>query len=195
MKQLSFLAALLLTVCTLQAQHETLFNRTRVVGGFGGPIFELGLNNDFNTAVGGGGGLVLNNFFIGGYGVGSIDFDQLIDEGDVDVLDIGHGGFWLGGTFQPYRLIHLYGSARIGWGAINVDFNDPLPYDEIDKIFVMTPEIGIELNLTSWFRIAGTVGYRFVNGTNENFGYKDEDFSGTFAGITARFGWFGRRRR
>ena len=127
----------MLTLCHAAGAARDLIQRhTRVVGGFGGPIFEFGLNNNLNTSVGGGGGLVLNNFFIGGYGLGSVDFEQLFEEGEVDVLDIGHGGFWLGGTFQPYRLLHLYGSARVGWGAINVDFDDPQPYDELDKIFV-----------------------------------------------------------
>jgi len=82
----------------------------------------------------------------------------------------------------------------LGWGVINVDFDDNLPYRDIDKIFVASPEIGLELNLTNWFRVGGTIGYRFVNGANTQFGYKNEDFSGAYIGLTARFGWFGRRR-
>lgn len=189
------MAAMLLTIGTLSAQHETLFNNARVRGAFGGPMWEYGLGNDLGTSVGGGGAIVINNVFIGGYGLASIDFDQLFDEGEVDVLDIGHGGFWLGGTYQPWRLLHVYGSARLGWGAINVDFNDNnLRYRDVDKIFVATPEIGAELNLTSWCRLAGTVGYRFVTGTNDDKAYTDSDFSGGIGTITLRFGWFGRRR-
>jgi hypothetical protein len=193
-KQLLFFAVLLTSSIGLQAQHETLFNQARVVGAFGGPITEYGLSNDLSTSVGGGGALVINSFFIGGYGLASVDFDQLYDEGDVDVLDIGHGGFWLGGTYQPHRLVHMYGSARLGWGAINIDLNGNTPYRELDKIFVATPEIGLELNVTRWFRLAGTVGYRYVTGVNEDRGLKGEDFSGAMAGVTLRFGWFGRRR-
>ena len=196
MQKLSFLLA---TACfflmgNLQAQHETLFNQARVIGAFGGPITEFGLGNDLNTSVGGGGALVINSFFIGCYGLAAADFDRLYEEGDLEVIDIGHGGIWLGGTYQPHRLVHLYGSARIGWGAINIDLDDNVPYRDLDKIFVMTPEIGVELNLTRWFRIAGTVGYRNVTGVNEDRGLKGDDFSGMIAGVTARFGWFGRRR-
>ena len=122
-KQLLFLAVLLTATIGLQAQHETLFNQARVVGAFGGPITEYGLSNNLSTSVGGGGALVINSFFIGGYGLASVDFDQLYEDGEVDVLDIGHGGFWLGGTYQPHRLVHMYGSARLGWGAINIDLN------------------------------------------------------------------------
>lgn len=179
---------------SLQAQHETLFNKARVVGGFGGPIWEFGLNNNLGTAAGGGGGIVINSMFLGGYGVGSLDFEEFFEEGDVDVLDIGHGGIWFGGTYQPHQLIHLYASGRVGWGAVNVDLDGPQPYRDLDKIFVLTPEIGVELNVTSWFRLAGTIGYRYVQGADEELGYKDEDFSGGMIGLTARFGWFGRRR-
>ncbi len=196
MQKLSFLLA---TACffllgNLQAQHETLFNQARVIGAFGGPITEFGVGNDLNTSVGGGGAIVINSFFIGGYGLAAADFDRLYEDGDLEVLDIGHGGFWLGGTYQPHRLVHLYGSSRIGWGAINIDLDDNIPYRDLDKIFVMTPELGVELNLTRWFRIAGTVGYRYVSGVNEDRGLKDDDFSGMIAGVTARFGWFGQRR-
>ncbi|RMF03850.1 MAG: hypothetical protein D6772_01570 [Bacteroidetes bacterium] len=192
-----FLTALAVTGLSLglSAQHETLFNNARVIGAFGGPMWEYGISNGLGTSVGGGGAIVINSFFFGGYGLGSVDFEQLFDEGEVDVLDIGHGGLWFGGTYQPYHLVHLYGSARVGWGAINVDLNDSsLRYRDVDKIFVVTPEIGLELNLTRWFRLAGTVGYRAVSGTNDNRPYKGEDFSGLVGGITLRFGWFGNRR-
>ncbi|MEZ5038958.1 MAG: hypothetical protein R2828_03675 [Saprospiraceae bacterium] len=195
MKQLLILAAFCLLAFTGFSQHETLFSNARVVGGFGGPLTEFGLDKNIGTSVGGGGGVVIDNFFFGGYGLGSVDFEQLFDNGDVSVLDIGHGGFWLGGTFAPHKLIHLYTSARIGWGAVNVELNDPnLRYTDLDKIFVVTPEIGLELNITRWFRVAGTAGYRWVDGTNETRGYTNEDFSGGIATVTFRFGWFGGKR-
>lgn len=190
---LIILACLAATAVT--AQQETLFGRARVVGGFGAPIIEMGLGNKLNTAVGGGGGVVINGFFLGGYGVGSVDFEQLFDQGEVEVLDIGHGGFWLGGTFKSHSLLHIFSSAKIGWGAVNVQLDDNnVTYRDLDKIFVLTPEIGLELNVTRWFRIAGTAGYRWVDGVNENHGYKNEDFSGGIATLTFRFGWFGSRR-
>lgn len=194
MKSWIFLIAMLFSFGALNAQNETLFKHVRVVGGFGAPITEYGIGNDFNTSVGGGGGIVLNSFFIGGYGLASVDFNQLYEEGDVDVLDIGHGGIWLGGTYKPHKLLHIYGSARLGWGAMNIELNDNTPYRDLDKIFVATPEIGVEMNVTGWFRVAGTIGYRAVSGADESFGYKNEDFSGTIGAITLRFGWFGNRR-
>ena len=193
-KVIAVIAFALLFVCQVSAQHETLFSRARVVGGFGAPIIEYGLGNDLTTSVGGGGGIVIDNFFLGGYGLGSVDFDRLFEEGDIDNLEIGHGGFWLGYTFNPYRVIHLYTNARIGWGVLDVNFNDNnVRYSDLDKIFVVTPELGIELNLTRWFRIAGSAGFRWVNGIDEDNGYKEDDFNGAVATVAFRFGWFGNR--
>ena len=61
----------------VNAQHETIFNNARVVGGFGAPIVEMGLEMKMTTAVGGGGAIVIDNFFVGGYGIGSVDFNAL----------------------------------------------------------------------------------------------------------------------
>ena len=184
-----------LTVCVF-AQHETLFNRARVVGAFGAPIIEMGFDKNISTSVGGGGGIVIDNFFLGGYGLASIDFEELIDNDNIDQLEIAHGGFWLGYAYRPDKLIHIYSSARLGWGGVNLDVDDNnFSFREVDKIFVATPELGIELNITGWFRLGATAGYRFVSGTNESLGYTDEDFSGGVGTLHFRFGWFGWRRK
>lgn len=190
---LAFYTCLFLTQLT--AQHESLFGSARVVGAFGAPIMEVGFNNELSTAVGGGAGIVINSIFVGAYGMGSVNFEQLLETGEVDRLDLGHGGLWLGFTVSPHSLLHLYGSGRVGWGVVNVSFNDPgIRYDELDKIFVATPEIGLEMNLARWFRVVGTIGYRYVDGVSENHGFTNEDFSGAVLGLGVRVGWFGNRR-
>ena len=192
MKKLGLFRVALMLGFALQAQHETLFNNARVVGGFGAPIIEMGLGNDMSTAVGGGGGVVIDNFFIGGYGVGSLDFERLIEDDDIQEIELAHGGFWLGYTLAPYRVLHLYTSARIGWGAVGIDVSENSSFpDDTDNVFVITPEIGLELNVTRWFRVAGTVGYRYVDGISDNSFYKSNAFDGTMANLTFRFGWFG----
>ena len=175
-------------------QHETLFNQFKVRGAFGASIIEAGFKNDIGTSAGGGGGIVFNNMFLGAYGMGSVDFGQLFDGSDIKVLDIGHGGIWLGGTFPSHKLFHFYGSVRAGWGALNVEFDDVDKYSDIDKIVVVTPEIGLELNVTHWFRITATAGYRWIDGANTNNGYKNDDFKGAIGALSFRFGWFGWKR-
>jgi len=192
MKKYSTMVLAVFLYMTAYAQHETLFRNARVVGAFGAPIVETGLGNDMTTAVGGGGALVIDNFFLGGYGVGSIDFEELIDEDQIEEIELGHGGFWLGYTLAPHRVVHLYTSARLGWGAIGIDVTDNSDFPKgNDNVFVATPELGLELNVTQWFRIAGTVGYRYVDGVSENRGYASDDFNGLLGNLTFRFGWFG----
>lgn len=195
MKKLIIL--LLLGWCVqANAQYQTLFGRSHVSGGFVAPIVEIGINNQIPTSVGGGGGIVIGSGFIGGYGTGAVDFNKLFEDGDVEVVNIAHGGLWLGGSFPTYKLVHLYGSARVGWGALDIEVHDNINhFDDADNIFVFTPELGLEVNLTRWFRISGTAGYRLVDGANKARGYTDEDFSGWFTGLTFRFGWFGAHER
>lgn len=180
---------------SLFGQTETLFGHARVVGGFGAPIIEWGLNNDLSTSVGGGGAIVIDEFFIGGYGIGSIDFEQLLDDGTVDRLELGHGGFWLGYAIGSFNVLHLHLGGRIGWGAVNVDLTDNnIRYSDLDRVFVMTPEAGLELNVTKWFRLSGGIGYRWVQGIDENnIALEQDALDGLVATLGVKFGWFGNR--
>ena len=178
------------------SQVQTLFNRARVVGAFGGPIVEFSeINGESITASGGGGGLIIDDFFIGGYGMGSFDIKDLTDDNEEIKMDLGHGGFWIGYTFRSHKLVHIFASTKLGWGGLDINI-DETGYSAVDNIFVTTPEVGIELNVFRWFKIAGTAGYRNVSGVNNNVtGKSNEDFSGLTGTLTFRFGGFGDWRR
>ncbi|MCB0644395.1 MAG: hypothetical protein KDC44_22275, partial [Phaeodactylibacter sp.] len=123
MKQLILWGALLLPF-SMFAQDETLFKNAEVIGGFGGPIVEFSqINGEVGTDVGGGGALILNSFFIGGYGMGTT-FPNINVDNKNYTIDFGHGGFWLGYAYKSPKLVHLYGSARLGWGGIQLE-EDP----------------------------------------------------------------------
>ncbi len=197
MKTLLLTAFLSISTLSLMAQQETLFNKARVIGAFGAPIVEYGkINDDTRASIGIGGGIVIDEFFIGGYGLGSADFESWIDN-DNPVLELGHGGLWLGYSHKPYNLAHLYSSLKIGWGAVDIALDDP-DFDIFDEhdwdgIFVLTPEIGLEINVTRWFHIAATAGYRWIDGVDSP-DFTNNDFRGPVGGVTFRFGWFGRWR-
>lgn len=176
------------------SQTETLFSNIRHVGGFGGPMIEISqINGETIADVGGGGALILNNFFFGGYGMGTNAPNISIDQ---DVFDINfrHGGLWFGYTYKPQKLVHLYSSFRLGWGQANlIDGAGEKQY--ADNILALSPEVGIEINLTSWIRVGLTGGYRFVDGINSleeaSQDLTDDSFSSPFGNITFRFGGFG----
>ena len=173
-------------------RHETLFNKAHVIGAFGGPIFEYSnFGDNFDVSVGGGGGLIVDNFFIGGYGLGSVDNSIL--ENDWERLEIGHGGLWLGYTFNQFKLIHPYSTVKIGWGGLDIEFEDNFQYQ--DAIFVLTPEIGAELNIFRFFKIGFAAGYRHVDGIDPDLsGYEKGDFNNFVGTLTLRFGAFGNYR-
>ena len=177
------------------SQAETLFNRARVVGAFGGPFVEFSqFKGDYLTSSGGGGGLIIDDFFIGGYGIGSVSINDIVTADDQIKMEIGHGGFWLGYTYKSHKLVHLYASTKLGWGGIDLRIDDE-GYRAKDNIFVVSPELGIELNIFRWFKLGGTVGYRAVTGIDNITGQTNADFSGMTGGLTFRFGGFGDWKR
>jgi len=186
-----------LSVVTLSAQHESLFDDWENLGGFGGPILEFSsINGQLTADVGGGGALVFDEFFLGGYGMGT-DYPEIVITREIDgaILDInydidfGHGGLWMGYVQQVERKTHLYTDLKIGWGRAELEHEKyQLPSD---RLFVLSPSAGIELNMTSYFKIALTGGYRFVRGISRLPDLDNQDFSSPTGSITFRFGWFG----
>jgi hypothetical protein len=192
MKTLLFCLSMLGLAGWVSAQDQALFDNVDVVGGFGGPIFEFGqVVNETGGAAGGGGGVVINNFFLGGFGMGVADFSDVEVDGKPYEVGMGFGGIWMGYTPFSSKVIHPYTSLRLGWGGASLYPQDSEPdnYPETG-IFVVTPELGLEVNIFQWFRIGLTGGYRMVNGANELPGISDSDLSSFTGGLTLRFGWF-----
>ncbi len=192
MKNWILTLALFLGGMTLYGQsHETLFGKSRIIGAFGSPIVEYNFaQDDTQVSVGGGGALIVGDFFFGGYGMGSTNHTRINDV-DPFKVDLGHGGFWVGGTYPSHKLIHLFSSVKVGWGAVNIKFfDDNVRVD--DNVFVLEPELGFELNIFRWFRIAATGHYRWVDGINPSVSGIDENFYNGFgANLTFRLGGFG----
>jgi len=174
-----------------QNKEETLFGSIDHIGGFGGPMIEVSsINGETVADVGGGGALILDNFFFGGYGLGTDAPNIQIGLEQFDI-DFGHGGLWFGFVAPPYKVAHVYSSFKLGWGEANLKDNDG---DKLfsDNVLVLTPEVGVELNITHWFKLAFSGGYRFVDGVNTLPGdLTDDSFSSPFGALTFRFGGFG----
>ena len=199
MKKTISLLLLSLAAFQIQAQRhgsgdETLFNRSHRGGFFVSPLVEFSnFDDDMTTAVGGGLAFVADDLFFGAYGLGVTDYDHLFDDQAYRQFDMGQGGFWLGFVFPQHRALHAFTSVKAGWGAVNIEFDDN-NFDYEDTFFAVTPEAGLEVNVFRWFRIAGTVGYRFMNGLDDAQNF-DKDKLETMTGtLTFRIGGFGRGR-
>lgn len=181
---------------SLNAQHqdETLFSKSHRSGFFFAPIIEYSdFNKEVSTSFGGGLAFISGDFFIGAYGLGMAEWDDFFLDDQPEQLELGQGGLWLGYTFQQHEVLHLFTSVKAGWGAANIDFNDD-EFNFEDGFMVFTPEAGLEVNVARWFRIAGTAGYRFINGLDPQLAVSEKDLEGFTGTITFRMGWFGRRR-
>lgn len=173
----------------IQAQEETVFDDLRVVGAFGSPFVEIGsINGEVGADVGGGGALIFNSFFIGGYGLGT-EYPEFIDAGKDYGIKFNHGGLWMGYAAKSHKIVHFYSDLRIGWGKTRL--REEGETIATDRIFALTPEVGIEVNLTRFLKLGLTGGYRWVNGITKLPGLGNEDFTSPVGTITFRFGGFG----
>jgi len=178
--------------------EKTLFDNARVTGGFGGPIFSYSKTDGQSMwGAGGGGGVVLNHFFIGAFGMGET-FDDAFDNinNNNEHLGLGYGGLWTGVTWPTHEIIHLYTSLKIGGGAVgSYNYDDSHDnYDDgwDDPVFVAIPEVGVEVNMARWFRLSASAGYRFVDGFGGWKTLESNDLNAPVFGLTMRFGWFTR---
>jgi len=176
-----------------QSGEQTLFRNARLTGGFGGPIVSFSAAKGSNgIGNGGGGGLVFNHLFLGAFGMG--EFLDSPKNGNQSPA-LGYGGLWIGYTFPTNKLMHLYTSVKLAGGAVGTAsyrnrWNWEVNEDLDDLVFVGIPEAGLELNVTRWFRIGGSVGYRFVNGFAGWESFDKNDLNMPVYALTFRFGWF-----
>ena len=179
-----------LTGWSLGAQ-ETLFQDIDDddIGAFGSPLIEIGsINGEVGSDLGGGGALVIGGFFLGGYGLGTSYPEATINGTRYDIR-LKHGGLWMGYAPGHYSLIHPYSSLRLGWGKSQLLRGGEADFSE--RNFVLTPELGFEVNVFQFLKIAFSGGYRWVNGVDDLPGLDSNDFSSAMGTITFRIGGFG----
>ncbi|MEM1328550.1 MAG: hypothetical protein AAGI23_21520 [Bacteroidota bacterium] len=178
----------------LFAQDRTLFNENDNlnVGGFGGPIFQISnIGDQTVAAVAGGGGVTLNDFFIGAFG-GGVGVERW-SSGLVDYdVDLGYGGLWLGYSLLDDKLVHPYVSLQAAVGNLDIGNHDLIDITvEEFTVGIVQPEIGAEINLTEWFKLSTTIGYRWINNFDQTDIITSEDIRSFYLGFSLRFGSFG----
>lgn len=176
---------------TNDQEIRTVMNSFTVkrISGFGGPTVSYSsINGDMAIMSGGGGGVIINNVFLGGYGEGLSNSIGSNADATIRNLEFGHGGFWLGYEIAPHKMIHPVISSRIGWGTASGINQDNRRIS--DNIFVVVPTVSAEINFTRFFKMNIGAEYRRVFDLNVLDGYSNNSFSNVGVYMNFMFGWF-----
>lgn len=210
MKIKSFIIAVLFSLLFInvraqedQEEIKTIFDQgVHRISGFGGPFMYFStFHKDFAHFMGGGGGVLINNkFYLGGFGFGlttshpvpTSQYDRLNLDLNTDYkYDFGYGGLMFGYIFGWSNAIHLTVGFQGGWGAISIrNPNDFTDWDfEADPVYVLSPLAEVEMNITRFFRIGVGANYRYV-GDVDFSNLDDMDLSSPGVYLSFKFGWF-----
>lgn len=191
---LLFILAVGTTVFSQEKEYRTILdNQDLRISGLGGPFMQFTtVAGEFGFMMGGGGAVLLDNFFVGGYGLGLTNaIPDYVNDNPGDQLTLGHGGFWLGYSLYGNKPIHVAFSTMIGWGEFGITQSDEYyPYLR-DNIFVLAPTVELEANVTRYFRIGAGVSYNIFTMVDESMhGYTNSDLSAVAGFLSFKFGWF-----
>jgi hypothetical protein len=211
MKTVLLLLALLLSagVASAQDEEQTLVNGDIDIGGFGGVFFRgTGIKHTSATLVGGGGGVVFGHVLYAsviGYSLATNVHAGVNDTAGAPLyINLAAGGLRLQYIYRPNDLVHFTAGGLVGGGTISYGrrnwfqgdgHNDGWDRDDDMRdygngtFFVFEPELGAELNITSWCRLEGVLTYRVVGGVDYR-GLTNGDIGGISGGAMVKFGKF-----
>jgi hypothetical protein len=190
-----------------ESEDETLLGGVESSGGYGAPTVALTtLDGEAAAMVGGQGGWVLNRQFVLGGAVRGITprpdvalRNRAPDEPASAQLQLGYVGLLVEYIGKPTRLLH-YGAELVVGGA-TVELVDDQGFragasvtdESFDRAGAFAGEAGAraELNVTSFFRIGLSGGYRFVAGADlDQADVATSDLSAPYGQLSFRFGSF-----
>jgi hypothetical protein len=199
MRKIIFICSLLfLLVLSGVAQNssepETIISDSAIINGFGGPLLMLSsIHNNFALIMGGGGGVSINDFFVGGFGFGQTSQIKAWDSNVIErKLSMSGGGLWLGYSFMAKKKLHPSIDVIAGWGSIN--FYRLGSYSSVDEDNIgmgfLIPHINLELNVTQYLRVTIGAEYRSVFLTKVDEEMTNSDFNSFGCVIGVKFGAF-----
>ncbi len=184
-KYVAALLMILFTALYLTAQRdETLVSKLDLsLSGVWG-CSTVGLSfTEYESAVvaGGYGGLEFGKDFFIGWGGWSTTEDVTYDPFSLRTYRFNYGGILLGYGLSSWKVVHPQFFLLLGRGTLYVP-------DDRDRILVVHPSAGVEVNVLRWFRWGLQVGYRFFP-DNDLPALQSIPLSQPFAEMTFRFGW------
>jgi len=193
MKKSILYLLLILCIQTGFSQDNTsvsFFNLSNHVGGFGG--FEFTFNKDGKAIIIGEGAFLYRNFYIGGFGNGSIYNDQLSKNDDqIYSLNSGQGGFSLGAYSNTNKKIALFIECKFGFGEAYAkrELSENIYEEYSSFLYTTTPKMGISYNPIKPIQVRLDTAYQFTNKFDLN-GISNSAFKGLIIGIGIYLGYF-----
>ncbi len=173
------------------SEYRTLFqgnNQRPKISGFTAITMDFGVAPEpISLNIGGELAALINrSFYIGFYGKNLVTFPAYsftyydtaskANEATDSRGIFFHGGLLVGGVIFPKAPIHLGLSTKIGGGGFllykeNYEFNNyegEIQYQSwmMSPIFVVSPQLDLEMNLTNWFKFKVGLGYQWVSSSN-----------------------------
>lgn len=194
-----------------ESEFKTIFGNVNSSGGYGAPELKFSNVNQKNSLLmGGKGGWIIGHRFVlggGGYGlVTNNTFPYTENVGGMDStrdyrVDMGYGGLMLEYIVMPQSAVHLTVPVLIGAGGASLAYrisDEPTfqpddwtnwQYTESSAFFFIEPGVGLELNMTRFFRLDLGVSYRYIAGTSLER-LTDSDLSDFSLNLALKFGKF-----
>jgi hypothetical protein len=177
-------------------QPRTLLARPIHSGGYGAPVVSYTrFAGADSLLVGGRGGWVLNHQLViggGGFGLATPPRQTIgvaPDEADYQHT-FGYGGLWLEYLIAPMSTVHGSVGTLIGAGGITYQRFRPDTHNvEKTSVFVLDPVVAVEVNVTTFLRVAVQSGYRVVRG-GDLATLSNSAASGVTLGAALKFGGF-----
>lgn len=174
-------------ITTTSAQKERTIGNG-LSGIWGGPKYQYATFGETASLMRGGSfGFEFGKSLYAGWShyrlIEDLDWDQL----QTQPFEFESYGGNLGYSFKSYKAIHPVLTLDVSRGRIRSN-------GSVDRVLVMQPSAGVEINIFRWLHLNLEGGYRFVGDTNIE-GLSDDKLSGAFAQASFKFGWsWGRHR-
>ncbi|MFT5166684.1 MAG: hypothetical protein ACI8P3_001916 [Saprospiraceae bacterium] len=189
-KWLVFIGILLFISNVFAQKEETVFDYSglKLTGVWGGPTFVFSGIGDKNTCFRGGfGGLEFNKSISIAYAAYWLEDKIELSQLPGQKVDMRYNGLLLGYSLKPVKVLHPKFMLLVASGKLEVE------NEKRDRLFVLQPGAGVEINVFKWWHIDILGGYRIVKGTDIS-ALSDSDLSAPFGEIKLRFGiswgWF-----
>ncbi|CAM4062365.1 MULTISPECIES: hypothetical protein [Flavobacterium] len=161
---------------------------------YGGTIFQFTtLDNDFSFFVGGKGGVAFNRKVLLGFEGYTLKSSNTSKDNDSKELSFTYGGVFVGYVFDLGPKVQLVPTVLSAWGRIGereVEADGDYVFFKVtDDLFVLQPELELEINVIKGFKIGLGVNYRLSTGVDSR-NYVNDDISGLGGSIAFKFGKF-----